>query len=200
MQKGITEAIWEIFQEKKPKKMRIKVEESVGLIIDIQEKLFPHISEHNQLSKNTEILISGLNILEVPIIVTEQYIKGLGPTIAPLDQLLNDNQSIEKMSFSCCDEQQFMNKIEEHKKKVIIIAGIEAHVCVLQTTIDLLEKGFEVVVIEDCVSSRSLHNKNIAIERMRQEGAIISSYESILFELTKVSGTDKFKAISKLVK
>lgn len=200
MLKGITADIWEIFQEKKPKKMRVKVEESVGLIIDIQEKLFPHISEHDQLARNAEILISGLKILEVPIIVTEQYVKGLGPTISPLALLLNDNQSIEKMSFSCCDEQLFINRIEKLDKKVIIIAGIEAHVCVLQTVIDLLEKGYTVVVIEDCISSRSLNNKNIAIERMRQEGAIISSYESILFELTKVSGTDKFKAISKLVK
>lgn len=180
--------------------MRIKVEDSVGLIIDFQEKLFPHISEYEQLARNTELLIGGLKILEVPIIVTEQYVKGLGPTIAPINMLLNENQSIEKMSFSCCDEQLFMKKIGELKKKVIIIAGIEAHVCVLQTTIDLIEKGYKVVVIEDCVSSRSLNNKNIAIKRMRQEGAIISSYESILFELTKVSGTDAFKAISKLVK
>jgi len=180
--------------------MRVKVEESLGLIIDIQEKLFPHISEHDQLSRNTEILISGLKILEVPIIVTEQYVKGLGPTIAPLSQLLEDQESIEKMSFSCCDEELFIKEIKKQEKKVIIIAGIEAHVCVLQTVIDLLEKGFKVVVIEDCISSRSLNNKNIAIERMRQEGAIISSYESVLFELTKVSGTDKFKAISKLVK
>lgn len=193
-------AIWEIFQEKKPKMMRIKVEESAGLIIDIQEKLLPHISEHHQLARNTEILISGLKILEVPLIVTEQYVKGLGPTIAPISDLLIDNQSIEKMSFSCCDEELFTNKINKLEKKVIIIAGIEAHVCVLQTVIDLLEKGFRVVVIEDCVSSRSLSNKNNAIERMRQEGAIISSYESILFELTRVSGTEKFKAISKLVK
>ncbi|MCK4923196.1 MAG: hydrolase [Bacteroidales bacterium] len=180
--------------------MRINIEESAVLIIDIQEKLFPHINDHNQLARNTEILIKGLKSLELPFLITEQYVKGLGSTIPVLSNVLQEYSAIEKMSFSCCDELSFGKELEKLNKKFIIIAGIEAHVCVLQTAIDLMEKGYQAVVIEDCVSSRSENDKNIAIQRMRQEGVIISTYESILFELTRLSGTDKFKAISKLVK
>ena len=104
------------------------------------------------------------------------------------------------MAFSCCDDTGFMNELKTFGKKNVIIAGIESHVCVLQTTIDLLENNYQPIVVEDCVSSRTLNNKNMAIERMRQEGAIITTYESILFELCRFSGTDAFKAISKLVK
>ncbi|MCF8379732.1 MAG: hydrolase [Bacteroidales bacterium] len=180
--------------------MRINIEESAGLIIDIQEKLFPHIADHDQLAVNTGILIEGLKILEVPIVVTEQYVKGLGSTIPSISTLLKENKAFEKMSFSCCDEFSFSKELEQLNKKYIIIAGIESHVCVLQTAIDLMKKGYQAVVIEDCVSSRRINDKNISIARMRQEGVIISTYESILFELTKVSGNEKFKAISKLVK
>jgi nicotinamidase-related amidase len=93
-----------------------------------------------------------------------------------------------------------MKKLKESGKKNVILCGIESHVCVLQTTLDLIENGYQPVLIEDCVSSRNLNDKNIAVERMRQEGAIISTYESILFELLEVSGTEKFKEISKIVK
>jgi hypothetical protein len=170
--------------------MRILRENTIGIFIDIQEKLFPHMQERSMLEQNLVKLNTGLRILEIPIVVTEQYSKGLGFTISPLKLALEEFSAIEKTAFSCCDEPQFINTLSASGKKNVIVCGIETHVCVLQTTIDLL----------DCVSSRKLSDKNIAIERMRQEGAIISSMESVLFELTRTSGTESFKAISRLVK
>lgn len=180
--------------------MRISIENSSGLIIDIQEKLFPFIYENEQLIRNTNILINGLKVLQVPLVVTQQYTKGLGTTIPEIQASLGEYQHIEKIAFSCCDEPDFMKEIRKLNKKYIIISGIETHVCVLQTTIDLLENNFIPVIVQDCVSSRRLNDKQVAIERMRKEGAYITTYESILFELLRYSGSDAFRAISKLVK
>lgn len=180
--------------------MRILKENTAALIIDIQEKLFPHIDQHAALEKNTKILIEGLKAIEIPLLITQQYTKGLGTTIASLQESIGEIEHIEKMAFSCCDDENFMVELHKLNKKNVIVAGIEAHVCVLQTTIDLVENGFTPIVIADCISSRNANNKNIALERMQKEGAIISSYESILFELCRYSGNETFKTISKLVK
>jgi nicotinamidase-related amidase len=180
--------------------MRILKDYCVGLMIDFQERLLPHIHENELLLKNTEILIRGLQALEIPVLVTEQYTKGLGFTVDALKQLFPSFQSIEKIAFSCCDDEQFAVKLKSLAKKYIIIAGIESHVCVLQTSMDLLEKGFTPVVVEDCVSSRKLNDKLLAIKRIDKMGGLITTYESILFELTRFAGTETFKAISKLVK
>ncbi len=180
--------------------MRINKEHAIGLVIDIQERLLPHICEHEALLKNVGILLHGFKALEIPVLVTEQYKKGLGETAPPVKEVLEDFNPMEKITFSCCDDPQFMVKMNNATKKYVIVCGIESHVCVLQTTIDLLEAGFQPVVVEDCISSRKSSDTVIAVERMRQEGAIITTYESILFELARVAGTDTFKAISKLVK
>lgn len=180
--------------------MRILREQTAGLVIDIQERLFPFISGNEALSLNAGILIKGLQALQIPIIVTEQYTKGLGPTIEPLQLLFNGKMPIEKLAFSCCDDQAFMLHLKGLDKKFIVITGIESHVCVLQTTIDLLEQNFIPVVVEDCISSRRLNDKLMAVNRMRRMGAVITTYESVLFELLRYSGTEEFKAISKLVK
>jgi len=180
--------------------MRILKEHTIAIFIDIQEKLFPFIQDKDQLEQNLVTLSAGLKALEVPILVTEQYTRGLGITILPLKMELGGQHFIEKTAFSCCDEPQFMTALIASKKQKIILCGIETHVCVLQTAIDLIQVGYQPVVIEDCVSSRKLSDKQTAIERMRQEGVIISSLESILFELARYSGTETFKAISKLVK
>lgn len=186
--------------EKKLIKMRITKEDSFGLIIDIQEKLIPHIDKNEELAKNTAILINGLKILDLPILMTEQYRKGLGATIPQIIELLGNSLSFEKSAFSCCDDESISGAISGLNKKYAIIAGIEAHICVLQTVIDLQESGIQTVVVYDCISSRKESDKLIAIERMQSEGAIITSYESVLFELARISGTDAFKKISKLVK
>ncbi|TAJ06914.1 isochorismatase family protein [Marinilabiliaceae bacterium JC017] len=180
--------------------MRVIKENTISLLIDVQERLFPHIHEHVTLKKNLEILLAGLKTLNVPVIVTEQYKKGLGETIDDIEVLVEQCPHAEKVAFSCCDEPGVIEKIEISTKRFVIIAGIESHICVLQTAIDLKERGFTPVVVEDCVGSRTAENKRIAMDRLRQEEVIVTSYESILFELCRKAGTDAFKTISKLVK
>ncbi|RQD71855.1 MAG: hydrolase [Tindallia sp. MSAO_Bac2] len=180
--------------------MRLMKENSAAVIIDMQEKLTPHVQEHKELVERMKILIKGLKALGVPILVTEQYRKGLGATIPEIDEVLDGNKPLEKMAFSCCDDDEFQKNLEQTGRKQVIVAGIETHVCVLQTVIDLMEKGFQPVIIEDCLSSRKIADKQIAVKRMIQEGARVASCESILFELCRYAGTDTFKKISKLVK
>ncbi len=182
------------------KLMRIKRENTAGLVIDFQERLYPFIHDNDTLTKNTVRLIQGLKALGLDIIVTEQYSKGLGNTIKPVQDALGDYKHIEKMSFSCCGSDDVCSVLKRSGKKNVVICGIESHVCVLQTVIDLIGLGYQPVLVEDCVSSRNPNDKRIAIERMRQEGAIVTTYESVLFEMCEVSGNEMFKAISKIVK
>lgn len=180
--------------------MRLTKENTAAVIIDMQEKLTPHVQNHKDLIERIKILIKGLQALGVPMIVTEQYRKGLGPTIPELTEVLDVGEPLEKMAFSCWDDHEFQKAMDQTGRKQVIVAGIEAHVCVLQTVIDLKEKGFQPVVVEDCLSSRKTADKDIAMKRMIQEGALIVSCESILFELCRYAGTETFKKISKLVK
>ena len=180
--------------------MRIIKENSIGLIIDIQERLFPVMHEKESLLKNCEILIQGLNTLNIPLLVSQQYTKGLGETLPEIKMLLPDSSFFEKKSFSCYDVKEIREQLKEKNARNIIICGIESHVCVLQTAVDLKEAGLNPIVVMDCVSSRTSENIELAKERYRHEGIMMTSYESILFELTRKAGTDEFKAISKLVK
>lgn len=180
--------------------MRIKKENTIGVVIDIQSRLYPYIKDHEVLTKNNRILIQGLRILKVPIVVTQQYTQGLGETIPELAEVLGEYKPIEKMAFSCCNEPRFNEDLALASKMYVVVTGIEAHVCVMQTVNDLIGQGYIPVVVEDCIGSRNPNDKYMAVERMRQSGAIISTYESILFELLKYSGTDQFREISKLVK
>lgn len=180
--------------------MRIKKENTIGVVIDIQSRLYPFIQDADTLTKNNTILIRGLRVLNIPIVVTQQYTKGLGETIPELAEALGEYKHIEKTAFSCCDEPRFNEDLALASKMYVVVTGIEAHVCVMQTVNDLIGQGYTPVVVEDCIGSRNPNDKKIAIERMRQSGAIITTYESILFELLKYSGTDQFREISQLVK
>ena len=180
--------------------MRILRENTVALVVDIQEKLFPHIHDNEQLKKNMEILVDGLKALEVPMMVTEQYKKGLGATIQGLSEKVATCPTFEKMAFSCLDDEAFTQKFENEGYKTAILFGVEAHICLLQTALDLKAEGYVPIVVEDCVGSRNPENKRIAISRMFQQGIIVTSYESLLFELCRFAGSDTFKTISKLVK
>lgn len=180
--------------------MRFDVHHSVGVVIDIQERLFPHIHDHDALAVRCAMLIKGLRILDVPMLVTEQYVKGLGPTIPSIAEALGTFEPREKITFSCCGDGVFEGDLLSRTRHQVIVMGIETHVCVLQTVLDLLASGNQVMVIEDCVSSRRPSDKLVAIERMRQAGAVISTAESVLFELLRKAGTDTFKQISALVK
>jgi isochorismate hydrolase len=158
------------------------------------------MSQKEAFIKKCMLLIEGLKVLEVPLVITEQYPKGLGATVEEISSRLQKVPVIEKMSFSCCDEPAVLQETVLQNCKTIIVCGIESHVCVMQTVVDLLAAGYIAVVVEDCISSRSQEDKRVAVERMRGEGAIITTCESILFELARVSGTEEFKAISRLVK
>ena len=170
------------------------------IIIDMQEKLTRAMSNKEYLVTNLQKLISGLRLLGVPMIHTEQYPQGLGLTITEVSSLLPDTKPIMKMEFSCCGNAEFLAKLKALNKKQILIAGIEGHVCVYQTTADLLIAGYEVQIVTDCVSSRTNDNKTIAIEKMRNLGAQITSTEIVLFELLRTAEHKNFKDISRIVK
>ena len=183
--------------------MRITRENTMCIIIDDQQKLIPTILQHKQLLENTKKLCMGLLALEVPCIVTEHYKKGLGETVTILKEALNipeKTKVYDKITFSAYENEEIRNTIETSGKKNIIICGTEAHICVLQTTIDLQNNGYQVILIEDCIGSRTQINKECAVKRAIQEGAIISTYEAILFELVRVAGTSVFKEILNIIK
>jgi nicotinamidase-related amidase len=183
-----------------PEDMRILSDGTLSVIIDVQERLFPHMAEGELLKKNLLILIEGLKVLDIPVLLTQQYTRGLGPSLSEIAVALPAVSPIEKMTFSCCGEPVFMLELEKNRRKTVLLAGIETHVCVLQTALDLFAAGYQPVVIKDCVSSRKLIDKETSLARMFQEGVLFTTVESVLFELTRTSGNDTFKAISKLVK
>jgi Amidases related to nicotinamidase len=174
------------------------------LIIDVQERLTPLMNDRELLLQNLGRLIRGSRILGVPLLVTEQYVKGLGRTVEPLrvawEQPPAAPLPIEKSTFSAWRSAEFQMQLRQLHRKHAVVAGIETHVCVYQTVIDLLENGFGVTIVDDAVSSRTQRNQQIGVRRMRECGARLSSPEMVLFELTGVSGTDEFRAISQLVK
>jgi nicotinamidase-related amidase len=180
--------------------MGIVREQTAGLVIDMQEKLFPVMTGKEELLANCLKLIKGLQILGIPLVVTQQYSKGLGETIPEISSEINNFCFIEKRDFSCCGESSFMNQLRELDAKNILICGIESHVCVLQTAVDLKESGYNPVIVMDAVSSRRTENLELAKERFRHEGIMMTSVESVLFELTHSSAAPEFKAISNLVK
>lgn len=180
--------------------MRITRQNTSGLIVDIQERLFPVMWEKERLLKNCQLFIQGLLKLNVPVTVTQQYTRGLGETIEGIKTVFTDFNYIEKREFSCCDEPSVIEKLRQEQAKNVLICGIESHVCVLQTAIDLKESGFNPVVVIDGVSSRTTESIDMAKERFRYEGIMMTSVESILFELTRTSAAPEFKAISNLVK
>jgi len=180
--------------------MRIQQERCIALIIDVQERLFPHIHEFQALAGRLGVLAEGLQLLGVPVILTEQYRKGLGPTIKVLCDALPNIEPLEKSSFSCCDDSAIMSAVTAAGRSYVILAGIEAHICLLQTSMDLIQRNYTPVLVADAVSSRSAFDRDIAIERVRSAGGVVTTVESLLFELCRVSGTETFKQISKLVK
>jgi len=181
--------------------MKITRENTIAMMIDFQEKLVPAIYENEKLIEETAKLIKGLKTLGCPIVFTQQYTKGLGMTVKPLQDAYEDEFTyLDKVTFSCMDNEEMKKAIVDSGKKNVVIAGMESHICVMQTVIDLLELGYNVYLVEDCISSRTNANKQVGIKRMMQEGAKITSLESVLFELANKAGTPEFKVISNLIK
>lgn len=176
--------------------MRIEKENSIALVIDYQEKLVPVMEKRHKLIHDSAILLAGLRELGVPMIITQQYTRGLGTTVKEITDAVGEEEYVEKISFSAYEN----IKDQIAGKKFVIVCGIEAHICVMQTVIDLAEAGYVPVIVEDCISSRRESDKKTAIKRMRDEGAIVATYESLLFELLKVAGTEQSKRIQRLIK
>lgn len=178
----------------------LTVENAVLVVIDFQERLARVMHQREKLIDNTQRLIKGIQVLGIPIIATEQYPQGLGPTIPEVSQVWSNVQPIPKLSFSCCGDERFLKELKAQNRKQVLVAGIESHVCVYQTAIDLLDSGYEVQVVTDCVSSRTPENREIGLQRMNCAGARLTSTETALFELLRVAKGDKFKEISRIVK
>ncbi len=178
----------------------LEIENCSLVIIDVQGKLAQIMYEKELLFKNIQILIKAAKILNIPILWCQQVPKALGQTIPEIAELVTDIEPINKSSFSCCCDEQFNIQLNKLNAGQVIICGIETHICVYQTALDLYRKGFYVNVIADAVSSRTLENKTIALERLAHEGCKISSVEMALFELLKTAEHPNFKEIARLIK
>ena len=178
--------------------MRIEKDKSQLLLVDMQEKLFPFIAGNTNIVKKTITLIEGMKALSVPMMAARQYPKGLGDTIEALRPYFSAYH--DKMTFSCCGNETLLAELQSTDRKNIIIAGIEAHICVLQTVIDLKALGYLPIVVVDAVGSRTKRDYKTALERIKYEGGILTTVESILFELCFQAGSEAFKTISRLVK
>jgi len=184
----------------KQKPMRLRRGQSGLLVVDVQERLVPAIFERERLIQNVVRIIRGAAILNVPVFATEQYRKGLGPTVPEVGAALGEDLPIEKLSFSACRAVGLTDALQAKGVSDVIVCGIEAHVCVCQTCLDLLGQDYRVFVVADAVSSRTPENYRIGLERVRDAGAAIVSTEMVLFELLEKAGTEEFKKILALVK
>ena len=171
------------------------------VVVDVQEGFRPVIDGFEDMARNVGILAEGFGILDRPVLVSEQYPKGLGHTVAEVeDRLPAFSERVEKLRFSACGVEGFEKALTRSRCTSWVVCGIETHVCVNQTALDLLERGFEVHVAEDAVSSRTATNRRVGLEKMLAAGARATSAEMALFEMLEQAGGDEFKAISKLVR
>ncbi|WP_028315326.1 isochorismatase family protein [Desulfatibacillum aliphaticivorans] len=167
------------------------------VIIDAQERLMPVIANNEAIAKTMQDLVRFANIMEIPVLVTEQ--QKLGPTLEEISGLIKDFQPISKISFSCFDCEEFSAALDKTGADTLLIAGVEAHICVCQTALDALGR-YDVHVIADAVSSRTDFNLQAALARLRQEGATVTTKEMLFYEILKKAGTPQFKETLKLVK
>ncbi|NJL58897.1 MAG: hydrolase [Desulfobacteraceae bacterium] len=178
----------------------LKSDNAVLMIIDVQGKLAQLMHDRDALFKSLQVMIQSFKILEIPMIWMEQIPENLGPTISEVAQLLPDMKPIPKFTFSCCGNEQFMEKFKAIDRKQVLICGIESHICVYQTAVDLLNMGCEVQVLCDCVSSRTPENRQLGIDRMKDAGAVLTGTEMALFEMLKQAKGPLFKQIVKIIK
>jgi nicotinamidase-related amidase len=176
-------------------------DDAVLVVIDVQEKLCRAMDGEllEKLTGNITILQEAARELDIPIVATEQYVKGLGETLCVLKDKLTD-PTLEKMTFSCCGETPFPERLKSLGRKQVIVTGMETHVCVLQTVIELLDAGYHVHLVKDAVMSRRKENWQVGVKGSAAAGAVITSTEAALFQLLRVAGTDEFKKLSKLVR
>lgn len=177
-------------------------EDTLLLMIDIQERLFAAMQQNIQemLKKNSAILLKTAGELNIPVIVTEQYRKGLGTTIPDLSSLCCRAPNLEKLFFNCMKDDAIMQEVANSGKKTVIITGIESHICVFQTALTLLEMNYNVIIASDGVASRRKHDWKTAMTALSESGAVVYPTETIAFMLIEKAGTPEFKALSPLFK
>lgn len=175
-------------------------ENSIVLLVDYQERFVKVLHDNEQTIKNIKLLLSGANIYKVPLYVSEQVPEKLGPTISDFKELLKDATFFSKTTMSCCGKPSFLDALKSKNISKVAVCGIEAHVCVEQTCLDLIYNGFQVHLATDAITSRLLYNKPIAIEKMKSAGGIISSVETILFEMAYEAGNEEFRKLQQLFK
>ena len=190
--------------------LTVKREDAVLAVIDFQVNMLAAIYGKDKIEDLSARFIKGCRILGVPILVTQQYTKGLGPTTEKITEALTceipevlpaaDFRSIEKTTFSAMKEPAFAQALSETGRKTVILTGVETHICVQQTALDLIEAGYNVFGVLDCMSSRTLENKEFGQIRMTQSGVIVTGYESVLFEMLIDAKDASFKQISRIVK
>lgn len=183
--------------------MMLDASKSQLLIIDVQERLLPAMHDPVAVEKSCALLLQAASVLNIPVTISEQYVKGLGGTSPTLKAHSGAADILEKIHFSCMRDDTIASHLEKLKqagRSQIVLGGIEAHVCVLQTALDLLQKDFEVFMVSDAVNSRKQQSQHLAETRAAQAGGIITSCEMVIFEWLEKAGTPEFKTLSKLIK
>ncbi len=178
----------------------LKQDDVILLVIDVQGNLARQMYGRVELFAILQKMIKGSQVLGIPIIQIEQNPKGLGPTIPEIAELISQAPKICKQSFSCYGDKKFVETLKGFRKKQVLITGIEAHVCIYQTAMDLLAAEYEVQVVSDAVSSRKLANKSLALQKMRDAGVKLTSLEMALFELLKTTEKENFRQIIDIVR
>jgi nicotinamidase-related amidase len=177
--------------------MRVKRGDCVLLVVDVQDRLIDTIAEHEVVVQNIAALIKAAGVLQVPILATEQ--ENLGDTVPQLKPLLPDSPT-RKLTFSGCESLELKTKLNATRKKTVIICGIETHICITQTVLDLLQGHYRILVVKDATSSHAPIDRDTALRRMEASGVEITTTEAIIYELTEKAGTDEFRKILDIVK
>lgn len=182
-------------------RFKLDADKAVLVVIDIQERLVPAMQQkvYHRLRDTVEMLVAGAELLGVPVVTTEQYPKGIGHTVSELAAACKDTV-VEKVSFGCCGEPAFLQILKQTGRTQVIVTGMEAHVCVYQTVIGLLEEGYHVHLVRDAICSRNKTDYLAAIANAAQAGALVTTAETVLFQMLKESSNVQFKGVSKLVK
>ena len=175
--------------------------ENTGLlVIDVQEKLMQVMGEKQRVIDNLIKLLHLSRLFTLPVILTEQNPQWLGPTLPEIIECLPAYEPISKLHFNCCDVDAFNNRLDSEGLKNIIITGVESHICVLQTCVSLLARGLNVHVAQDAIDSRTGENWRVGLELMRGAGAIVTSTETVIYQILKKAGTEEFKEMLKIIK
>lgn len=183
--------------------MTLTREHTTLAVLDVQERLFHAMdADHREeVMRNIKVLAAGARRLKIPTVVTEQYPKGLGHTLEELKDALGPGlEPIEKVTFSCCGVEPFRARLLAAGARHVVLTGIEAHVCVLMSALDLLAAGYSVHVVADAVTSRSQGNWRLAMDQLRQAGAVVTATETVLFQLLRQADTEDFRELARLIR